>query len=222
MLQPHTVRNDPFCSHCGYSLKGLTESSKCPECGKPLVEVLTRSSQFPQYGKRWRSRARLWGYPVLDIAMGPSGTELRGHAKGIIAIGDIATGGIAIGGIARGIVAIGGMAIGGFTVGGLSCGFVTALGGMAIGSVAVGGMAVGVLAFGGMAVGILALGGGTVGVHTLSGRGYSSVRARDLFSHLPALAAVDLLLLLLTAGSLGAAALLKGGRDGWKQEPEEP
>ena len=29
-------RNEPYCSNCGYVLKGLTDSSKCPECGKPM------------------------------------------------------------------------------------------------------------------------------------------------------------------------------------------
>jgi hypothetical protein len=221
MMQPHSVRNDPFCSNCGYSLKGLTESSKCPECGKPLVEVLTRSSQFPQYGRRWRSRAKLLGYPVLDIALGPSGTEPRGHARGVTALGDVATGGIAIGGVARGIVAIGGGALGGFSFGGMSCGLFMALGGMAVGAIAVGGMAIGVLAFGGGALGVLALGGGAFGVHTFDGRGFSSPRARELFGHLLVPLLWGLVLPLLTVSALGLAALLTGRRDGWKQEAAE-
>jgi predicted RNA-binding Zn-ribbon protein involved in translation (DUF1610 family) len=120
-------KNAPFCSHCGYVLKGLTESSKCPECGKPLVEVLTRPSQaFMNAGKRYKSRATLFGWPVVHVALGPKDGELRGHAKGIIAIGDIATGGIAIGGFARGVVAVGGMALGLFSMGGLAVGLLCA------------------------------------------------------------------------------------------------
>src|SRR4051794_10161164 len=87
--------NDPVCGNCGYALKGLTESSKCPECGKPLVEVLTRPGDRWMYrGKRYRSKATLFGYPVVHVAVGPREGELRGHAKGIIAVGDVATGGI--------------------------------------------------------------------------------------------------------------------------------
>ena len=93
---PNTAQ--PYCSNCGYVLTGLTESSKCPECGKPLVEVLTRQTfSFGNTGKRYRSKATLFGWPVIDVALGPKDGELRGQAKGIIAIGDLAVGGLAIG-----------------------------------------------------------------------------------------------------------------------------
>ena len=29
------VRKDPFCIHCGYSLEGLADNHRCPECGRP-------------------------------------------------------------------------------------------------------------------------------------------------------------------------------------------
>jgi hypothetical protein len=168
----------PYCNNCGYDLSNLTESSKCPECGRPLVEVLTRGPHLLQSGKRFRSKATLFGLPVIDIALGPKGGEPRGRATGIIAIGDIATGGIAIGGVARGVVAFGGLAVGGFTLGGASIGLFTALGGGAIGGIAVGGGALGGIAQGGGALGFVAQGGGAVGyfarggsalgVHTIS------------------------------------------------------
>jgi hypothetical protein len=166
------AKNEPFCGNCGYALTGLTESSKCPECGKPLVEVLTRPGQaFLNVGKRYQSKAMLFGWPVISIAMGPKDGELRGHAKGIIAIGDIATGGIAIGGIARGIVALGGVALGLFSLGGLSVGLISAVGGLAVGGLASGGGAVGLFAAGGGAVGIVAQGGGALGLFTRDARG---------------------------------------------------
>src|SRR3712207_4487658 len=75
--------NEPYCSNCGYVLTGLTESSKCPECGKPLVEVLTRPSHpFANAGKRWRSSATLFGWPVIDVALGPKDGQMRGHEIG--------------------------------------------------------------------------------------------------------------------------------------------
>jgi hypothetical protein len=171
-------RSAPYCNNCGYDLSNLTESSKCPECGRPLVEVLTRGPSILESGKRYRSKATLFGWPVIDVALGPKDGELRGHAKGIIAIGDIATGGIAFGGLARGVVAVGGAAFGAFSLGGLSFGFVTALGGAAIGGVAVGGGALGGIAQGGGAAGFVAQGGaalgyyargaGAFGIHTIS------------------------------------------------------
>ena len=61
-------------------------------------------------GIRIRSSATLWGLPLLAIALGPDfeKNEIRGHARGILAIGDIATGVLAFGGLARGVIAIGG------------------------------------------------------------------------------------------------------------------
>jgi hypothetical protein len=153
--------NDPYCSNCSYNLRGLTDSSKCPECGRPLVEVLTRRAFAFRAGKRYRSPLNLFGLPLVDIAFGASGTELVGRARGIIAIGDQAKGWLAIGSRAMGLIAIGGLAIGVF-----------AFGGGAIGVIAVGGGALGLMcAFGGGAAGFLALGGGAVGYIAQGGSG---------------------------------------------------
>src|SRR5687768_9506924 len=102
------LKNEPYCGNCGYQLTGAVDSSKCPECGRPLVEVLTRKGQSLVRGKRYRSKATLWGLPVIHIAVGPAEGELRGKAKGIIAIGDMAFGFLALGGMACGVVAVGG------------------------------------------------------------------------------------------------------------------
>jgi hypothetical protein len=114
-----------------------------------------------------------WGLgdvPFYSIALGPdpSRGELRGHAKGIIAIGDIATGVLALGGFARGLIAIGGASLGAVSLGGLSLGVLVALGGLAIGGVALGGAAVGGVAVGGGAFGHYACGGGAAGAHAVS------------------------------------------------------
>jgi len=167
--------NAPYCSNCGYVLTGLTESSKCPECGKPLVEVLTRPGQaFLNSGKRYRSKAALFGLPVIDVALGPRDGEPRGKAKGIIAIGDLATGGIALGGVARGVVAVGGLAVGLFALGGGALGLITATGGAAVGGMAAGGGAAGLLASGGGAVGVVAQGGGAFGLFARDARTFAS------------------------------------------------
>lgn len=182
MTTTREAKDAPYCANCGYALTGLTESSKCPECGKPLVEVLTRPTHaFMNLGKRYRSKATLFGWPVIDVALGPKDGELRGRAKGIIAVGDIATGGIAVGGMARGVVAVGGVAMGLFTFGGLSIGLIAATGGGAIGGMAAGGGGAGVLATGGGAIGVVAQGGGAFGMFTRDARGVSA-GAADIFS----------------------------------------
>ena len=175
-------KNDPYCSNCGYVLTGLTESSKCPECGKPLVEVLTRPTHpFANAGKRWRSAATLFGWPVIDVALGPKDGQMRGHAKGIIAIGDIATGGVALGGVARGVVAIGGISLGVFAFGGLAVGIIAATAGVAVGGMAAGGGAIGYLANGGGSIGVMAQGGGALGLYTRDARTRPGDPAAALF-----------------------------------------
>lgn len=103
---------------------------------------------------RWRTSASIAGLPLMAVAMGPDfeRRERRGHAKGIVAIGDAATGLIAVGGSAHGVLALGGISIGLFSIGGVSLGLIAAVGGVAAGAVAVGGVACGLAAIGGVDV----------------------------------------------------------------------
>ena len=106
---------------------------------------------------RLRSKRQLWGLAVYDIAFGPApdGGSRKGHAKGIIAIGDRATGVLAVGGLAQGVIAIGGLSWGVVSVGGCTLGLAAALGGVAVGGIALGGVAIGIQAFGGVAIAAL-------------------------------------------------------------------
>ena len=119
---------------------------------------------------RRQSSTKLFGLPLWAVAFGPdpSRGEIRGHARGIFAFGDMATGWFAMGGLARGFVAFGGLAVGLFAFGGLAIGLLVAIGGGALGGIAFGGAAIGAVAVGGGAVGYYALGGGAAGVHTIS------------------------------------------------------
>jgi hypothetical protein len=124
-------------------------------------------------GVRSVRRRATWGVgnlPFWEVAVGPDPErgEARGHARGIVAVGDVATGFVAVGGWARGVVALGGLATGLVSLGGLSVGVLAAVGGLAIGTLAFGGGAVGKVAIGGGAVGEYACGGGAVGTHVVS------------------------------------------------------
>ena len=120
-------------------------------------------------GLRKRSGRAILRLPLYAIAIGPDPArdEVRGHARGLIAIGDVATGLIALGWIARGGVAIGGCACGLFAFGALSIGAVLAAGALSIGSFAFGGAAVGAVAVGFEAAGYYACGSNARGAHVV-------------------------------------------------------
>lgn len=101
-------------------------------------------------GFRYESRRKLCGWPIFSLAIGPdpSKGEMRGWARGIVAVGNIATGVFAFGGLAGGGIAIGGISVGGLAVGGVS-----------LGGLIIAGVAIGYVAFGGVAVGYYAKGG---------------------------------------------------------------
>jgi predicted Ser/Thr protein kinase len=137
---------------------------------------------YYQQGFEYRSRATLFGLPLVHVATGADPATGRPRiARGIIAIG----------GIAQGVVAFGGMAMGGLTFGGMSLG-VIAIGGGALGMLSFGGLAVALIAaFGGLAIapiavgggaiGYLANGGGVLGVHPLGANASDEV-ARHFFA----------------------------------------
>lgn len=174
----------PYCSHCNYDLSGLTESTRCPECGRPLVEVLQRrgyGTGTNRYSKRYRSKATLFGWPVIDIALGPRGDEKIGKARGIIAIGDTAIGLLAIGGFCLGVLSVGGITFGVLSLGGMAGSVLASIGGIAVsGGLAVGGTTVGTVASGGAAFGLIAQGGGAFGHWVRDGR--TMRRAPPIFS----------------------------------------
>lgn len=121
-------------------------------------------------GVRRKSTTRLFGLPLWAIATGPDPEtgEMRGHAEGIVAVGDVATGVLALGGVARGVIAFGGFAVGLVSAGGAAIGVLTALGGAALGGLAIGGASAGGVAIGGGAVGHYAIGGQALGDYVIS------------------------------------------------------
>lgn len=157
---------EPYCGACGHRLTGLVDSSKCPECGRPIVEVVTRAGKL---GRRYRSQTTLFGLPLVDIALGATHSETRGTARGVFAIGDKAKGFVAIGNSAVGVVAIGGRAFGVFAIGGIAIGLVSSLGGISVGAIAWGGLTLALLGFGGMCAAIVADGGMCIGLYATGG-----------------------------------------------------
>ena len=59
-------RPDPFCIHCGYSLTGLPDGHRCPECGRTfsfrVIEEYRRDSHW--FIQRYKMRHDL---PVAEV-----------------------------------------------------------------------------------------------------------------------------------------------------------
>lgn len=108
---------------------------------------------------RYATSMKVLGLPLLSIAYGPdtSKGEAKGWARGIIAMGDIATGVVALGGLAGGGIAVGGISLGAISIGGVG-----------LGGLVIGGVAVGLISLGGVAVGQYAKGGSAVGQYVIS------------------------------------------------------
>jgi hypothetical protein len=134
------------------------------------IAALRQRTLLPPVGIRRRATIAIAHWPLYEIALGSDRGrgQPRGHAKAIVAIGDVASGVIAIGGYARGVIAIGGLATGFVSIGGLSLGLLSALGGLAIGGLSLGGAALGGVAVGGSAAGYYACGPISAGIHAVS------------------------------------------------------
>ena len=134
------------------------------------IGALRERTLLPPLGIRRRATWSIANLPLYEISLGsdPGRRQLRGHARGIIAIGDVASGVVAIGGYARGVIAIGGLAAGLVSFGGLSVGLLSAFGGLSIGAFALGGASVGGVAVGGSAAGYYACGAASTGMHVVS------------------------------------------------------
>jgi RNA polymerase sigma factor (sigma-70 family) len=105
----------------------------------------------------YRSRATLFGLPLVHCRGGKLPGEKAKPAVGWIAFGEVAYGILfANGAVAVGAISMGGMSIGIISFGGFGIGLL-AFGGFALGGVAMGGAAIGMIASGGIALGGAAL-----------------------------------------------------------------
>lgn len=121
-----------------------------------------------RYG-RWHyeyKSGRAWhGLPLVHINLCDRGFA---RARGVVAIGNIATGVVAIGAVAAGLISVGALSLGLLALGAGALG-VLSLGGIALGIFALGGIAAGYLAIGGISAGIYAVGGIAKGVKVAVG-----------------------------------------------------
>lgn len=158
-LKDANIKTNRNCSNCENKI--YEYKSKITVCGLPLIHI------------KLRNKYRL-------------GLNLKlTRAKGIIAIGDIATGIlfgsgiISTGLLSFGVISIGLLlSFGALSIGGLSFGAISigglAIGGLAIGIEAIGGLAIAKnVAIGGGAIGTTVIGDGIKGTNTLHGQNFN-------------------------------------------------
>ena len=137
---------DYFAVSLDYLVRGIEpEKPAAPSPQQAVIQNYYRGWRY-----EYRSRRTLFGLPLVHINLCDRSLC---RAKGVIAIGNVATGLIAIGGFSAGLL----------TLGGFSAGLL-ALGGLAAGGISLGGLSVGLLAaLGGAAFSLgIAFGGGAV------------------------------------------------------------
>lgn len=167
---------------CYGALQGLFVGWVCRRQRRIRSEDMQEPSH-PMFGLQryeYRSRATLFGMPLLHVRFGPDETGRKMPAKGWIAMGETAYGAVfACGAVAIAPVSFGALAIGGFAWGGFGIG-ILAFGGMSLGVAATGGGAIGYIAWGGAAIGWLgAAGGAAVAHHFALGGGALAEHAND-------------------------------------------
>jgi transcriptional regulator with XRE-family HTH domain len=133
-------------------VKGNPDGGACPAgpqaCG-------WRHPPWGCWHYEYKSKRRLFGMPLVHIRFG-HGIH---RARGVIAIGNIATGLVSIGVVSLGVVGIGALSLGLISIAGFALGLLAAAGGIAAGAFAFGGVAMGVVTLGGFSLGVYAAGG---------------------------------------------------------------
>ena len=83
------ARADPFCIHCGWTLRGLPDEGNCPECGRTYsMKVVQMFRQDPQWViAYWRSSGKPPGAEVFNAQHGAGPEEqMRGDSQNALQI----------------------------------------------------------------------------------------------------------------------------------------
>lgn len=120
--------------------------SSLPRRRRYLARILAEhyGGNFPDAAFEYRSRASLFGWPLVHVRVGDRFDMIRGPVKAWIAIGSSHAVGL--------IFAWGGIAVAPFSLGGIAIGLVP-FGGIAMGLFSLGAISLGVCAYGGLALG---------------------------------------------------------------------
>jgi hypothetical protein len=110
-----------------------------PIASHPTGNTLPDNSPVPpSKGFEWRTRASIFGFPLICIAFGRDPNGRLRIARGLLAIGQFAYGGIVIAQFGEGIVTLSQFAVGLLAFGQLALGILLGLGQVSTGVMAIG------------------------------------------------------------------------------------
>ena len=156
--QPSLEKLTALARYFGVTLDWLVNGEGARErAGLTAAEapVVVNHYHYERWRYQYKSKRTLWGMPLVHINLCANGLC---WARGVVAVGNIATGLFSLGAISMGLFSFGAISLGLLSLGALVFGLVSA-GAVAVGLVACGGLALGLVSIGGSAVGQFAIGG---------------------------------------------------------------
>jgi len=76
-------RKEAFCIHCGYTLEGLPDGHRCPECGRQFsLAVIDEYRRDPQwFVKRWKMHHEMLPPADVPFDVGPARAQSRKKSR---------------------------------------------------------------------------------------------------------------------------------------------
>ena len=102
----------------------------------------------------YKSKRTLFGLPLVHVNVGMG----MFRAKGVLAIGNVATGILSIGLLSLGMLSFGLLSVGLIAIAAFSVGLLFAIGSIAVGTIALGAIAIGYVTLGAMSIGVYSVG----------------------------------------------------------------
>lgn len=153
--QPSLDKLTALARYFGVTLDWLVNGEEAQASARAEAPVVVNHYHYERWRYEYKSKRTLWGMPLVHINLCANGLC---WARGVVAVGNIATGLVSLGALSAGLFSFGAISLGLLSLGALVFGLVSA-GAVAVGLVACGGMALGLVSIGGSVVGQYAIGG---------------------------------------------------------------
>ena len=98
------------CRECRHEVS--EQAPQCPQCGAPYPA----RENWDGYGFEYRTKAELWGLPLLHVSFKFRPNRLPVPARGIIAIGQFGAGVVTLAQFGVGLVSVGQFCLGGWVL----------------------------------------------------------------------------------------------------------